>query len=733
MYQSRLHASNGIVSLAIDALSGELLELINESSGDNLVKSHHPAAYTPFFLEIYQGQHKLPALPPRYLDIQSRPELKPEIQVVQEPDSARISMQYPAVCIPQGVLPIKVLIEIELPAGECRSLWRISISHSQPDMEVQRALFPVISGVWLGEDWHDDTLVLPKFAGERFKNPVGQLAAAPSCVHWKWQEYRYVYPLGGPYGEKDGRGCYVRELSYSGSASMLWADLFDEQEGTGLYLTCRNENLVMKAIRAESFGEAEPGLSLSIVHYPCLKGGSWESDVCVVALHPGDWHWAADDYRTFRTSITRPNAKGHRPIWFENSPGLVAHYDFQYQGGGIVHRYADIPALYEKARKLGMPHLLLSGWHEGGFDNGFPRYRINPALGTEQELIDAVAKVRAAGGHVAFYINSRLCNLAYPELADLVENSTVMRRDGKLHIEKYGAADISFASLCNQDPAWRDVFVGVVRYLTQTIGADSMYLDQLGMAPSLLCYHPGHAEHAGNPAGWNQGYEAMLERMRSDYAPEGMALLYEGCNDIFGPGVSGQLISTMFHDHSGAYPELYKYTFPEQILVDMMNPQRNSGMRAEHVARRSTKLMYRAFVTGSYLWVYDLEFDNTWDRDPKQSERLRRQNALRSAWIMAYGHGRFTDVVGLGPCTPELMVKRFELAQGILLAYANEKRVTGTLSVEWPFDRVPQVVKRTMEAPATEQAVSFTLEKHSGRMYAVMEAPASELAVVVLR
>ena len=733
MYQSRLHATNGILSLAVDALSGELLELVNERSGDNLVKSHIPAAYTPFFLEVYQGREKLPAQPPRYLDIQKQPSLKPEIRVDQGADSARVSLRYPAVCVPEGALPIAVHIEIELPPGECRSLWRMRLSHSEADIEIQRALFPVLSGLWLGEDWRDDALVMPMHAGERIPPPVGQLAAAPSYVHWKWQEYRYVYPVGGPFGVQDSRGAYVRELPYSGAASMLWMDLYDEGEGTGLYLTCRNEGLAMKAVRAESFGEGAPGLSLSIVHYPCLTGGSWDSDVCVAALHPGDWHWGADDYRAWRQFLPRPNADGHCPAWFEKSPGLVAHYDFQYQGGGIVHRYADIPALYEKAVALGMRHLLLSGWHEGGFDNGFPLYRVNPSLGTERELIDAVAKVRAAGGHVAFYINSRLCNLAYPEHANLVEDSAVMRRDGTLHIEKYGAADISFASLCNQDTAWRDAFVDVVRYLTHTIGADSMYLDQLAMAASMLCYHPGHTEHADNPAGWNQGYEAMLEQMRGDYAPGGMAMLYEGCNDIYGPGVSGQLISTMFSDHSGAFPELYKYTFPDQILVDMMNPRRNSGMRAEHVARRSTKLLYRAFVTGCYLWVYDLEWDNTWYRDPEQAERLRKQNALRQAWLEAYGQGRFTDVVGLGPCCPDGMVKRFELPEGILLAYAGERKAPGTLSVEWPFDHMPQVVQRTMEDPASERAVACTLQPRDGRMYAVVDAPASELAVIVFR
>ena len=87
-----------------------------------------------------------------------------------------------------------------------------------------------------------------------------------------------------------------------------------------------------------------------------------------------------------------------------------------------------------------------------------------------------------------------------------------------------------------------------------------------------------------------------LEQMRQTYTDDGVAMLYEGVSDIYGWGVSGQLISTMFNANSA--PEMYKYTFPGEVLVDMMNARRNSGMRAEHVARKSTMLLYRAFVCG---------------------------------------------------------------------------------------------------------------------------------------
>ena len=212
-------------------------------------------------------------------------------------------------------------------------------------------------------------------------------------------------------------------------------------------------------------------------------------------------------------------------------------------------------------------------------------------------------------------------------------------------------------------------------------------------------------------------------------------MLYEGASDIHGWGVSGQLITTMFSQASGAYPELYKYTFPDQILVDMMNPRRNSGMRAEHVARQSTFLLYRAFVVGSYLWVYDLEMDNTFRRDPQQLERLKRQNALRSAWLENYGQGVFQDVVGLGECTPGILVKRYLLENGMLLACANEKRLKGAaVEAVWAKEHAPVVSMRTERAPETEKSVPYEMVQRDGeRWVRIPLDDQAELAVILLR
>lgn len=730
MYQSRLHATNGIISLAVDASSGELLEFVRESTADNILKNHVRRTWSLLDGLLLTDQGAIRFHPPRHADIRKDVSLTPEISVNQGDGEATVQMRFPFLVAHEARIALSARVTIRLLPEDCRSYWALTLEN-HTGFEMDDIAFPAIDGVWLGETWQDDVLVYPQFAGCRIDNPTEQLASEPQLIHWKWQEYIYEYDIGQATGMQDERGAYVHRLNYSGQASMTWLDLYDPAEGTGIYLTCRNKSLSMKSLRMESFGKGDPGAGMAILHRPGKKDGIWNSEECVLAFHEGDWHWAADDYRGWFESLPLRNPGRHRPAWFEKSPGLMAHYDFQYQGGGIVHTFRDIPGLLREAQKLGFNHLLLAGWNEDGFDFGFPHYTPNHRLGTVQELKEALAECRRMGGHVCFYINSRLCNTSLADQQERIRHSAIMNRDGSLFIEKYGADEFSFASLCINDTSWRQYLAQTVRYMTHEIGADGMYLDQLAMATSCKCYHPEHTEHAGQPCAWNQGYAKLLAEMQQDYAPEGMALIFEGCNDAFGPYASGQLVSELHCPFLGRMPQVYKYTFPDQILVDMMNPRRNSAMRPEHIARHSTELLHNAFTMGAYMWCYDLEWDNTWRRDPEQYERLKKLVALRSAWLERYGQGRFTDTVGIVRAPQDQQIRRFALANGSLLACAAEKGLHGEVTVLWNHDKPPVCRLMTMQHPEPAD-IPCTVRKADAGAEVTVVLPQDEAAVIVL-
>lgn len=727
MYHSRLHVTNGLVSAALDALTGEPLELVLEENRENILKSNFRAEASPLKVCLRDGRE---LRPPKYAEIRRDGSLRPQITLRQEEAQARAEVSCPYLVDMASGAPVAVAAvwTLELPQGDRRMRWRVRLENHAGEM-LEKCYFPYLNGIWLGDDWTQDELYMPVHSGDKTVNPTRTLSAQPHQVSWKWQEYQYTFTLGGPYGVKNERwGCWERECGYSGPCSMLYMVLSNPQLNMSVYLTCRNDNLRMKSIRAATYGESWPGIGLALGHLPCLEEGTWDSEECVLMLSPGDWHTGADDYRAWRRSLGRPALeRPHRPEWFMKSPGLVAHYDFQYQGGGVVHRFQDIPALYEQAREMGLSHLLLSGWNVDGFDNGFPMYTPSPALGTEEELRQALRQVREAGGHVAFYINSRLCNLKYPQLEGLRREGAVMDQRGAPVVENYGAEDLNFACMCAGAAPWQQKLTDTVAYLTRDIGADSMYLDQLGMARGLLCYREDHL-HGKDVGGWNQGYEAVLARIRQGYPEEGVALLFEGASDIHAPGASGQLISTMFFN--GAFPELYKYTFPEDVLVDMMCPPSHSAMRPAHLARQSDFLLHRAFCVGSYLWVYDLEEDNTFRRDPAAYRHLQQVIALRQSWLNRYGHGTFTDDRDVleQPEQPGLILKTFRLERG-LLAACTKRSEAAEISLRWERPQAPQAYVYTLEAPDTPAPAA--LRPVPGG-YAVT-LPATGLCYVVLQ
>ena len=129
MYESRLHATNGLISVAVDARSGELLELVSERTADNVVKSNcHPRAWSPFLIELPgEGGQKRLLRPARYAEIFEDASLAPAVRVEQAEKSASVHIDYPAVIEGSERRDAQVSVEVLLMEGDCRAQWRISV------------------------------------------------------------------------------------------------------------------------------------------------------------------------------------------------------------------------------------------------------------------------------------------------------------------------------------------------------------------------------------------------------------------------------------------------------------------------------------------------------------------------------------------------------------------------------------------------------------------------------
>lgn len=733
MNKRKIRLENQYVGLAFDSVTGELVELVNNITGENLLKNWFRNRSMPFALMLRKGSEEPFCVgAPASREAAVNNKLKPHISLASSEEGiSNIRMRYEYLHSPVGDLHIAVEIGVRIVPGDPETVWTIRLEHQEPDIVVEEVRFPCLFGVYWGETWQDDTLVYPFNAGEKITNAVETYAAPPSIIHWKWQDYKYNYYLNGVNSKREKDGSFVREHRYSGPLSMMWLDYYSDSHG--LYLASYDEQFHVAGLHCETFGPAEPGMGFYAIRYPFLENEeTWNSGRYAVAIHPGDWHWGADRYRGWRKGVGSEREIAV-PEWFAKSAGLVAHYDFKYQDGTIVHKFRDLPRLYEQAKQMGLNHLLLSGWHVDGFDHGFPIYRPDPELGTAEELAEHVQAIRRNGGHVAFYINSKLLNMKYEELASLRDDYAVHNRTGLMKIERYGDDNLSFAVLCNGSEGWRHYLFETVRFLVDKIGADSMYFDQLGMSPPPFCFR---ADHSHRHDGWNIGYGQFLDQVNERFA---IGSMYEGVTDIHGNKICGQLISTFFYHHSGAFPELYRYTFPDQRLIDMIYPSKKQAMRPVHVSQVSRDMIDRAFLIGCYLWMYDLENDNTFQSDPDMLNYVMKVVRLRKQWLELYGQGTFLDDTEIVHSTSGVTAKtfRFENRKTIITVCSRNPESAWTIDFKPKGRTVKSAVLYELATDSNEgepasncKILSVTPLTHEGEPIMQITAASARLAFI---
>jgi len=676
----RIRIGNDLVELAFNGNTGELLELVNKTSGDNLLKNWLNCRSMPFniILKDLDG-NEFSACAPLYKDVLESMDYIPDFKIVDSDNNVKkLNIYFKCLKSQKGRVDVRVNVQIIVVPDDYETIWTIDIENNHNGILIETVKFPCLFGIYLGESWKNDTLVYPFNAGLKVENPVETFASAPKTVGWKWQEYKYTYFLDNYYTPRDNDGAYTREIQYSGPASMNWMDYYGTEEG--FYIASYDEELNVSGMHIETFGPDKPGMGFYMVKYPRVKsGGIWNSNRFGIAVHPGDWHWGADRYREWRLKVDNGTA-AELPDWLKKSPGLAAHYDFKYQSGEIVHRFKDITKIFLQAKEMGLKHLLISGWNKDGFDNGFPIYRPDPELGTEKELMEQVQEVVKSGGHISFYINTRLFNTRYSSAMDLeqLKNSSAVRnKAGELRTECYGHDEVVFAVMCSASSGWQDYLIDTIQYLVDTIGADGIYLDQLAMAGPELCHSNMHDDHHD----WNYGYGKFLNKLNTCYssvngeAAKRISLIYEGVSDIHGHKTGGQLISTFFYHHFGAFPELYRYTFPDQILVDMVYPSKGQVMRPVHISQVSEEMIDRAFIIGCYLWIYDLDEDNTFCKDPVMMQYLKDVIALRKLWLERFGNGIYKDDRGILTENKNVIVKKYILHDGnYLITICNKSK-----------------------------------------------------------
>lgn len=460
---------------------------------------------------------------------------------------------------------------------------RLSIEvtlENNSDETVVELLAPHLCGIYLGKDYTDDSIIYPHHAGERTRNPVAGYGVDKKDF-WRASSVPF-------------ENIYRREINYCGLASMSWMYYYDSENG--LYIGSHDPRFPVTGIIAETSGDANnPWMAFGFrKHHRLSKGEKYQSKPYVIAISQSDWHYGSAIYRDY---IAPYLDFEHNPSFLEDECALNQCYNLK-RSGNVEHRFKDIPMLYDAGAAMGVRHIFLASWNRTGFDSYYPEYYPDMELGSAMEFRRSLEYVRQQGGFSTLYINARIFDVK-SDFHPIVGEKMAMRDcAGQPYREQYGPEH--FTINCPSDKLWRDYLLDTAEFCVEAYGCDGIYLDQLASAEPLACYDGQHTHH--NIDEFNNGYRyvlgELLKRLR-EKNPNAY-IMTENCGDIYGSYTWGNLTwnGAEYDEHYN----VFKYTFPEFVQVNMVNPRGwVDDPHAQH--RWFFKDMHRAITLGSVLWM----------------------------------------------------------------------------------------------------------------------------------
>ena len=492
---------------------------------------------------------------------------------------------------------------------------------NRSDARLNELQLPFVELATAGDtDRSRDTLYKMNGLGQRMDNPWQALEA--SHTEYMAADYHEIW---------DG-------VQYPSLASMCWFGL--QTGGHFLYIAKHDDQQRTVTLTAgRNPRGADPRLILTISHYPLAeKGEQLTLPPVVVSLNQGDWRTGSDIYGGWARSSWYTVPK--KPDWVQNMTGWQ-RIIMRHQYGEAFFRYHDLPRLYREGMASGLDTLMVFGWWRGRFDNGYPVYEPDDALGGAAALTTAIREVQSLGGHVILYTNGILIDVAtdyYEEVGyriaqkDLDHNEYrdhyQFSNDGML-LRSFGYK--SFVTACPSTPEWTERVV-LNGKLKLSLGADSIFFDQMAGHRPNLCFDQSHPHGKRG----DQDGEARIGNMKAI-----LALLDE--NQAFGSEFTVDAFAPYVHAHHGcqlgnffsedAVPQLFRRTFPEPIMTNRFIHDEKDGYR---------RILNHAFF-------YGLRFDVSINRGrvcgiagaPEYAKRIGELVALRAKYKEFFYTGSF--------------------------------------------------------------------------------------------
>jgi hypothetical protein len=689
----RLVLENECLRLTFDPGNGGLVSMVNRKTGSECLAQ--PADSPPFVLDIVSANKNY------YIKDYSLREfggfsladpdsinfypgdirrLRAESRLLAS-DIAAVAGGVRLTCTYEVPPSLTVITTVTVRNGSPVTIWTIRVRNDpaarpREDLRLFRVAFPVLERLALGGNHDDDFLARPFAQGQLIPDPAS-----------------YAFHTPANWAKRDN------VLTYIGWATMPWQDLYDQRGG--IFLASYDPSF--QQIDMETAPDAgRASISMDIRTLADLwPGRTWVSQEFAVAVHEGDWHWAADAYREASSAILAPVPK---PEWVRNADGW-------FGTGGGNYRYEDLPAMYEQAKWLGLTYLqvwseMLEPVDEKGNRKGYYAFFLpDPERGGEKALREAVKKIRADGGHIGFYSNAWTFDATLPQplekyRAVIPAGITVpdwwrefrsyasVFPDGSREAGDY-TREGGYAGMCVGAEGWQDYLAfWIGEKYVRDYGVDAWYIDSFPVTmfgAARICFSTEHgAEH---PHGVGRGCLELLRKLRERSAgAANLAIASETVSDALAQYQSHalglELVGSLMNHPK---PEIYAYSFPEfPIFSGTCNNYNGTNLYYPGETGKFTHedALNRVFLIGNRFDVigWPLKTDNPYWVYVKKLIALRK--AVKSELLASH----FRDDIGLGSLPPKVEAKVFRHTRGesltLTIVDRRERKEPFDLSVD---------------------------------------------------
>ncbi len=539
---------NNLIRIDLDAKSGNIVGLFNKTSGRQYLSAREWAK--AFRLNV--------PLPGRITgfnadysanSFDSWMQNDCAITRTSDANAETVTLRYAALESEAGTFPIEVVYSIRLAHGSDEATLQLELTnHSQH--RVKEVFFPWISGIREIEGAATDAFVAPNMIhpGTELRNYFNADA--------NWEEYPYL--LGIPTWP-DGY-----------SLSMPWMNYGGKTEG--IYLASHARTGIHHMLMVQDYGPVKhPILAFAWAFASYVDPGqSWRSPELVLSLHAGDWHAAADKYRSSLESWY------HKP-----EPQPEFHRSFASFNSFFTKRdFNQMVEISEDLRKYDVRHLVM--WNFGDyFPNVLEPDDLSadpPRLGqfTAQwgglaRLQSANQRARDLGVSTGIIFSQRLWNkdTLTPDLRKLAEDWVIRRESGDPATETWDHQHLGVAQwsnwqhsfghqdyvMCSAVDAYRDFAIRNVRGVLKEGGYSMMFYDQA--VEGSLCFSTKH--HHPDVSAPSMATPAFIGLLRAGMKADNPAavLIGEGWEVI-----ASQHLDSGWVWRVPANPEVLRYTLP---------------------------------------------------------------------------------------------------------------------------------------------------------------------------